>query len=116
MDEHAQRSKYQFNTSTHDNDDDETIHRLIAPSSVPSNPPGHVFYDTLVAAFVCVLLCANIMGIKVTHVVLCVVQCVDIPFGAGNVFFPFSYLFSDVTVEVYGVQRGTFSETLVLQL
>jgi len=57
------------------------------------------------AAFVAVLLCANLIGVqKVTYV--------DLPFygeyiyGAGVLFFPISYLFGDVLTEVYGYARS----------
>jgi uncharacterized integral membrane protein (TIGR00697 family) len=62
------------------------------------------FYDLIMAAFVCVLLCANLIGVsKVTHVQL---FGHDIVFGAGNLFFPLSYLFGDMLTEVYGYARS----------
>ncbi len=54
------------------------------------------YYDLIMAAFVCVLLCANLIGVsKITEVG-------GFTFGAGNLFFPISYLFGDVLTEVYG--------------
>ncbi len=57
------------------------------------------------AAFVTVLLCANLIGVqKVTYI--------DLPFygeyiyGAGVLFFPLSYLFGDILTEVYGYKRS----------
>ncbi len=58
------------------------------------------YYDLIMAAFVCVLLCANLIGAqKVT-------QVGPFTFGAGNLFFPISYLFGDVLTEVYGYARS----------
>jgi uncharacterized integral membrane protein (TIGR00697 family) len=51
------------------------------------------------AAFVTVLLCSNLIGpAKLCHVA-------GITFGAGNLFFPISYIFGDVLTEVYGYAR-----------
>jgi uncharacterized integral membrane protein (TIGR00697 family) len=62
------------------------------------------YYDLIMAAFVCVLLCANLIGVsKATHVVL---FGHDFAFGAGNLFFPLSYLFGDILTEVYGYARS----------
>lgn len=62
------------------------------------------YYDLLMAAFVCVLLCANLIGVsKVTEVTL---FGKSFAFGAGNLFFPLSYLFGDVLTEVYGYARS----------
>jgi queuosine precursor transporter len=62
------------------------------------------YYDLIMAAFVCVLLCANLIGVsKVTEVTL---FGKSFAFGAGNLFFPLSYLFGDVLTEVYGYARS----------
>ena len=51
------------------------------------------------AAFVTVLLCSNLIGpAKLCHIG-------GITFGAGNLFFPISYIFGDVLTEVYGYAR-----------
>jgi uncharacterized integral membrane protein (TIGR00697 family) len=56
------------------------------------------------AAFVCVLLCANLIGVsKITQITL---FGRTFTFGAGNLFFPLSYLFGDVLTEVYGYARS----------
>lgn len=56
------------------------------------------------AGFVCVLLCANLIGAsKVAEVE---VFGRRIEFGAGNLFFPLSYLFGDLLTEVYGYARS----------
>jgi uncharacterized integral membrane protein (TIGR00697 family) len=62
------------------------------------------YYDLIMAAFVCVLLCANLIGVsKVAQIELLGHR---IRFGAGNLFFPLSYLFGDVLTEVYGYARS----------
>jgi hypothetical protein len=62
------------------------------------------YYDLVMAAFVCVLLCANLIGVtKVAQVELFGVKHA---FGAGNLFFPLSYLFGDILTEVYGYARS----------
>jgi uncharacterized integral membrane protein (TIGR00697 family) len=65
-------------------------------------PTGRTYryYDLIMAAFVCVLLCANLVGVSKA------VTIGGFTFGAGNVFFPLSYLFGDVLTEVYGYARS----------
>ena len=70
----------------------------------PHAPRVYRYYDLIMASFVCVLLCANLIGVsKVAEV-----QLFGYPlrFGAGNLFFPLSYLFGDVLTEVYGYARS----------
>jgi uncharacterized integral membrane protein (TIGR00697 family) len=62
------------------------------------------YYDFVMAAYVCVLLCSNLIGpAKETTIPL--------PFGgsltflAGVLFFPISYIFGDILTEVYGYGR-----------
>ena len=63
------------------------------------------YYDLLMAAFVTVLLCSNLIGVHK-------VSSVNLPFygeyiyGAGVLFFPISYLFGDILTEVYGYARS----------
>ena len=52
------------------------------------------------AAFVTVLLCANLIGASK------VAQLWGYKFGAGVLFFPISYVFGDVLTEVYGYARA----------
>ncbi len=52
------------------------------------------------AGFVAVLLCSNLIGPGK----VCVL--VGLTFGAGNIFFPISYIFGDVLTEVYGYARA----------
>ncbi len=67
-------------------------------------PRVYKYYDLIMAAFVCVLLCANLIGVsKITQIA---VFGATLTFGAGNLFFPFSYLFGDVLTEVYGYARS----------
>ncbi len=62
------------------------------------------YYDLIMAAFVCVLLCANLIGVsKIAQVNL---FGTPHAFGAGNLFFPLSYLFGDILTEVYGYARS----------
>ncbi len=58
------------------------------------------YYDLLMAAFVCVLLCSNLIGASK------VAQIGQFKFGAGVLFFPISYIFGDVLTEVYGYARA----------
>jgi hypothetical protein len=62
------------------------------------------YYDLILGAYVCVLLCANLIGpAKVSTVHLPVIGSVT--FLAGVLFFPISYLFGDILTEVYGYAR-----------
>ncbi len=59
------------------------------------------YYDLLLAGFVVVLLCSNLIGAgKVATADLPLVGTVT--FGAGILFFPIAYLFGDILTEVYG--------------
>ena len=58
------------------------------------------FYDLLMVGFVTVLLCSNLIGPAKTCVAF------GVTFGAGNLFFPISYIFGDVLTEVYGFARA----------
>ncbi|WP_395683586.1 queuosine precursor transporter [Dokdonella sp.] len=73
------------------------------------NTPGPVrgfrYYDLLVGGMVAVLLCSNLIGpAKVCTFTLPVLGALT--FGAGNLFFPISYIFDDVLTEVYGYARA----------
>lgn len=62
------------------------------------------YYDLILGAYVCVLLCANLIGpAKVSTLTLPLIG--DVTFMAGVLFFPISYLFGDVLTEVYGYAR-----------
>lgn len=59
------------------------------------------YYDFVMVAFVTVLLLSNVIGAgKVAVVDLPLVGL--LPFGAGVLFFPVSYVIGDVLTEVYG--------------
>jgi len=63
------------------------------------------YYDFILGAFVCVLLCSNLIGpAKVATVNLPLIG--DFTFGAGVLFFPISYVFGDILTEVYGYARA----------
>ncbi len=63
------------------------------------------YYDLIMAGFVCVLLCSNLIGVqKVTFINLPFFG--QFIFGAGVLFFPISYLFGDILTEVYGYARS----------
>jgi uncharacterized integral membrane protein (TIGR00697 family) len=66
-----------------------------------TGPRRYRYYDLLLAAFVVVLLCSNLIGAgKAATITLPVFGTVT--FGAGVLFFPISYLFGDILTEVYG--------------
>lgn len=58
------------------------------------------YYDLLMALFVTILLCSNVIGAAK----VCTVW--GFTFGAGVLFFPISYIFNDVLTEVYGYARA----------
>lgn len=68
------------------------------------NSRQYKFYDLILGAYVCVVLCANLIGpAKVSTVHVPVIG--SITFVAGVLFFPISYLFGDILTEVYGYAR-----------
>jgi uncharacterized integral membrane protein (TIGR00697 family) len=68
-------------------------------------PRTYRYYDFILGAFVCVLLCSNLIGpAKVATVHLPLIG--DFTFGAGVLFFPISYVFGDILTEVYGYARA----------
>ena len=70
-----------------------------------TTPQIPVFFDTKDAGTVAVLLCSNLIGpAKACVVSLPIIGIVT--FGAGNLFFPISYIFGDVMTEVYGYARA----------
>ena len=67
---------------------------------LPARERSYRYYDLVMAAFVTVLLCANLIGASK------VAQVWGFAFGAGVLFFPLSYIFGDVLTEVYGYARA----------
>jgi uncharacterized integral membrane protein (TIGR00697 family) len=66
---------------------------------------GYRYYDFVMAAFVAVLLCSNLVGpAKIAQLDLPLAGAVT--FGAGVLFFPISYVFGDILTEVYGYARA----------
>lgn len=64
------------------------------------NVRSYRYYDMVMAAFVTVLLCSNLIGAAK----VCTVA--GYTFGAGVLFFPLSYIFGDILTEVYGFARA----------
>ncbi len=69
-----------------------------APSK--KGPRVYKYYDLIMAAFVTVLLCTNLISASKRVVIG------HFFFGAGVLFFPISYLFGDILTEVYGYARS----------
>ncbi|HKC13621.1 MAG TPA: queuosine precursor transporter [Vicinamibacteria bacterium] len=70
------------------------------PPDAPPPRRAYRYYDLVMAAFVTVLLCANLIGASK------VASLWGFTFGAGVLFFPISYVFGDVLTEVYGYARA----------
>src|SRR5262245_3656452 len=67
--------------------------------------PAYRYYDLVMAAFVAVLLCSNLIGpAKIAQIDLPLLGAIT--FGAGVLCFPISYVFGDVLTEVYGYSRA----------
>jgi len=61
---------------------------------------NYKYYDLVMAAFVTVLLCSDIIGVQKRSVVF------GQQFGTAILFFPLSYMFGDILTEVYGYARS----------
>ena len=74
------------------------------PVPATDTPRAFKYYDLIMAAFVTVLLCSNMIGPGKS----CRIDAwgFRLVFGAGNIFFPISYIFDDVLTEVYGYARS----------
>ena len=66
----------------------------------PASRRVYRYYDLVMAAFVTVLICANVIGAAKRC------QIGGFTFSAGVLFFPISYIFGDVLTEVYGYSRA----------
>jgi queuosine precursor transporter len=72
--------------------------------TAPSQSRQYRYYDFVMAAYVCVLLCSNLIGpAKETSIDVPIFGTVT--FLAGVLFFPISYIFGDILTEVYGYGR-----------
>jgi uncharacterized integral membrane protein (TIGR00697 family) len=68
-------------------------------------PRQYRYYEFVMAAFVTVLICSNLIGpAKISQLELPVLG--TLVFGAGVLFFPISYVFGDILTEVYGYARA----------
>lgn len=92
------------------------------------------YYDLIMASFVAVLLCSNLIGpakiCEITFPFTIPGIGNSLSFGAGNLFFPIGYIFADILTEVYGYARArrviwmgffalifaTFMSTVILAL
>jgi queuosine precursor transporter len=75
-----------------------------ASAAAPERTRQFKYYDFVMAAYVCVLLCANLIGpakLSTVHVPV----FGSVTFLAGVLFFPVSYIFGDILTEVYGYAR-----------
>lgn len=69
------------------------------------SPRNFRYYELVMAAFVTVLVCSNLIGpAKIAQLELPLVGVLT--FGAGVLFFPISYVFGDILTEVYGYARA----------
>ncbi|MDE3010392.1 MAG: queuosine precursor transporter [Pseudomonadota bacterium] len=80
--------------------------RASLPPGLPNTPGRHYkYFDFVMAAYVVILVCADVIGPgKVSQVQLPVIG--EFTFGAGVLFFPISYIFGDMLTEVYGYARA----------
>ncbi len=75
---------------------------MTTPATAATHPTGrkYRYYDLVMAAFVTVLLCANLIGAAKPATLF------GLTFNAGVLFFPISYIFGDILTEVYGYARA----------
>lgn len=70
------------------------------PVAAPHARHAYRYFDLVMAGFVAVLLCSNLIGPAK------VCTLFGFTFGAGNLFFPLSYIFGDILTEVYGYAKS----------
>jgi uncharacterized integral membrane protein (TIGR00697 family) len=76
-------------------------------TAVGAQPVRHYrYYDLVLAGFVAVLLCSNLIGTAKVAEVAVPILGTALVFGVGNIFFPISYIFGDILTEVYGYARA----------
>lgn len=72
-----------------------------------TKPTSYRYLEFVIAAFICVLICSNLIGpAKVGMVELPDWLGGSLSFGAGNLFFPISYIIADILTEVYGYKTA----------
>ena len=70
-----------------------------------SEQRSYRYYEFVMAAFVTVLICSNLIGpAKIAQFEVPIFGA--FVFGAGAMFFPISYVFGDILTEVYGYARA----------
>jgi len=70
-----------------------------------SEQRSYRYYEFVMAAFVTVLICSNLIGpAKIAQLELPLIG--SFVLGAGALFFPISYVFGDILTEVYGYARA----------
>ena len=79
-------------------------------TTATTGPRTYRYYDLVMAAFVTVLLCANLIGAakaaRLGPFEILGFTLGPMTFGAGVLFFPLSYVFGDILTEVYGYARA----------
>ena len=77
---------------------------MMYKSGMSQSTRQYRYYDFFMAAYVCIVLCANLIGpAKVSTIHLPLIG--EVTFLAGVLFFPLSYIFGDILTEVYGYAR-----------
>ena len=96
---------------------DSTTAQLDPLRRPPIRGRHYKYYDLVMVGFVAVILCSNLIGPGKTCLIdvkLPIIPSLSggfhwssvLIFGAGNIFFPISYIFDDVITEVYGYARS----------
>lgn len=76
-----------------------------SPVPAAAGPRSFKYFEFVMAAFVTILICSNLIGpAKIAQVDAPLLG--TLTFGAGVLFFPISYVFGDILTEVYGYQRA----------
>ncbi len=77
----------------------------VPDSMAPALQRSYRYYELVMAGFVAVFLCSNLIGpAKAAQLELPWLGAFT--FGAGVLFFPLSYVFGDILTEVYGYARA----------
>jgi queuosine precursor transporter len=78
---------------------------VTTPNASTPTPRNYRYYELVMAGFITVYLCSNLIGpAKAAQVDLPLIGAFT--FGAGVLFFPLSYVFGDILTEVYGYARA----------